>query len=192
MSSIPSPAPRDREHRFARPHLVIVSTLEELRSLEIGCPDLRTGAAHSDIFTSFLRVLERFQVIFGRLSFFFDRDWDHFCIVLCFRWKKSKCFAFWFKISFGWKSLVDPPEKEKKPKETDNKRYRWCFCGLKYLRVGSTIADVPNYWQLQWQITPNTSAENSVRINWIEHILVWGKDTIEWWPQWYVRKSISI
>ena len=115
-----------------------------------------------------------------------------FCIVLCFRWKKSKCFAFSFKISFGWKSLVDPPEKEKKPKETDKKRYRWCFCGLKYLRVGSTIADVPNYWQLQWQITPNTSAENSVRINWIEHILVWGKDTIEWWPQWYVRKSISI
>ena len=121
MSSIPSPAPRDREHRFARPHLVIVSTLEELRSLEIGCPDLWTGAAHSDRVASFLRVLERFQVIFSRLSFFFDRDWDYFCIVLCFRRKKSKCFAFWFKPSFGWKSLVDPPEKEKKPKEADNK-----------------------------------------------------------------------
>ena len=106
-----------------------------------------------------------------------------YLVVLCFRWKKSKCFAFWFKISFGWKSLVDPPEKEKKPKETDNKRYRWCFCGLKYLRVGSTIANVPDYWQLQWQVTPNTSAESSVRINWIENTLVWGKDTIEWWPQ---------
>ena len=56
-----SPAPRDRG--------AIASTIEELQSLETRCPDLRTGAADHEDIASFLRVLERLQVIFGGLAF---------------------------------------------------------------------------------------------------------------------------